>query len=139
MDSLTINRVANHSAPTSPSRVNRSARTKPVRTTCQKAQTVALYTLLAVISLIFMFFQPPLFFTGLIVGVVLKDTILKMIEKIGEVFRRQPWKSIGVTTLATIFAFPVILMAGAFFTGGYLGIRFSDLDKKTPRSIITTV
>jgi hypothetical protein len=101
-------------------------------TCCQKTAYVAKKIFLGVMYIAWMLFQAALFFVGVIFGILFTALMQKMIDKIKELWKKQPWAVVGMTTLVTILAFPVTLMATAFVLGCHLGITFSKgiLEKK---------
>lgn len=108
-------------APTSPSK-----RKEIKLTCCQKTAQVAKKIFQAILYIAWMLFQAPLFFTGVIVGTLFPQLMQKAVDKIKELWKKQPCAVIGMTALVTALAFPVTIMASAFIIGGHLGITFSN-------------
>lgn len=101
-------------------------------TTCQKVGRVFLWILFSIVAVALMVFTAPIFFVGVVVGIIWKDKMLGMVEKIKQIWLNSPWATLGFTVLATALAFPIPLLTGSLLVGGYIGVRFSNYTQQKP-------
>lgn len=92
----------------------------------QKAAKVAKQIFLGIIAVTLLFYQAPLLIIGFIVGIALKDHMKKMVESIKAIWKRHPYIVFGAGVIASVFAFSAVILAGAFFTGGILGVKLME-------------
>lgn len=92
-----------------------------------------------VFAIAFMFIEAPFFWAGFLVGVVLKDQMKKMVERIISLWLAKPILTTIAIVAASLAAFPIVICATAFFYGADLAVKFVDYSQKpTKKSAAAT-
>lgn len=70
--------------------------------------------------------NPSFFAVGFVAGVVFSDKIQEAINKIKEIWKKQPWGVALLVAAGAFLALPVTLATASFFYGGSLGAGLSQ-------------
>jgi uncharacterized membrane protein len=125
------NEALNNTVDETPAKTSVEDKTAPVslgskakatlKTTVKKILEFAANAFLVCAGLFLYWTNPALFAIGMVVGFVFDDKVKEVVEKIKCVWEARSFGMAAVAIIAGYLSLPIILAAGSFLTGSYIG------------------